>query len=79
MTLGKDILNLLKRPSCSLREAEEDVDKSGEVECAEDEVGLVGNARQARRDSPSEGKVKQPVYVDQSGMWKKRMLQVTNS
>lgn len=61
MALGEDFLDLLKGTALRLREAEEDVDEGGEVEGAEDEVRLVRDIRQPRRDGPREREVECPV------------------
>ena len=61
MSLGEDVFDLLKGPSSSLGEAEQDVDEGSEVESTEDEVRLVSNGRETGWHSPSESEVEEPM------------------
>ena len=61
VALHEDLFDLFKRASGCLWKHEENVDECGEVEGAEDEIGLISNIGEARGDSPREGKIEQPV------------------
>jgi hypothetical protein len=61
MSLIENLFDLLESTAGRLRKTEQDVDKRGEVERSEDEIGLKGDVLEARWDGPGEGEVERPV------------------
>lgn len=61
MSLSEDLLDFFECTLGGFWETEEDVDTGSEVECAEDEVGLVGDAGETGRNGPCESEVEEPV------------------
>jgi hypothetical protein len=60
VSLIENFFDLLQCPTRCFREAEEDMNKSGEIKGSKYEVSLPRDSGETRRNSPSQGKIEKP-------------------